>query len=97
MAGSYDKGSQVKISCTFTDVNGVAVDPTTVTVKYENPSGTETVFVYGTDAEVVKSAVGVYYVLVDVDETGTWYYRFDGAGAAVAASEAEFYVRSSEF
>ncbi len=54
--------------------------------------------VYGTDAELVKSATGVYHVDVDADEAGIWRYRFEsGSGVGQAATEGHFKVRNSYY
>ena len=93
---NFDKGDRVKVSVSFA-VNGVAVDPATVTMKYQDPSANETTLVYGTDAALVKSGTGQYYVLVDADESGQWYVRYSTTGSYQTAIEAGFYVRTSQF
>ena len=93
----YDKGDLVRVSVAFTDLAGAAVDPTAVTVRVKPPTGTLVVWVYGTDAEVVKDATGAYHADVDIDETGSWYFRWEGTGAAQAAAERLFTVRGSAF
>ena len=96
MAGSYDKGDSVRCQGTFT-LSGVDVDPTTVTVKLQDPSGNEEVFVYGTDPEIVRAAAGVYTIDVTLDEHGIWFYRWEATGNLIAAHEGNFYVADSEF
>ena len=97
MPNVYDKGDLVRCSGAFTDAAGDACDPTGVVFKFQDPSGNETTYTYGTDSELVKDSVGNYHVDVDTDEVGYWYYRFEGTGTGQAAGEASFIVRETEF
>ncbi len=97
MANTYDKGDKIRISATFQDANGTDMDPTTITVKHKKPDGTVITWVYGTDTEVVKDAVGKYHADITLDQSGTWLYRFEGTGSVVAAGEEVFHVRKSLF
>jgi hypothetical protein len=95
MTNEYDVGDLVRIQGTFTDAAGAAFDPDVVTAKYLDPSGNAT-----TDASPTKSATGVYYTDVTIDELGTWYYRFEGTaagGAKQGAEESNFQVAKSQF
>lgn len=93
MPNTYDVGDLVRVSGSFTDSDGTAVDPTTLTVYYKDPSGNVSELVNGTDTDVVKSATGNYYTDISIDEVGRWYYRFKGTGSAQAAGETFFLVR----
>lgn len=93
---NFDKGDRVKVAVSFA-INGVLVDPATVTMKYQDPSLNETTLVYGTDAALVKAGTGLYYVLVDADESGQWYVRYSTTGSYQTAIEDSFYVRTSQF
>lgn len=97
MANAYDVGDLVRCTGTFTDADGTATDPDTVVFKVKDPSANTTSYTYDTDAEVIKSATGVYYVDVDLDEAGTWWYRFEATGAGQSAAEDNFYARQSQF
>lgn len=97
MDSKYELGDLVRVTGTFTNEAGDLVDPTVVNFAYIDPAGTRTDLVYGTDVEVVKSAVGVYYVDVDADQVGRWRYRFWSTGSGQAANESYFVVRPSEF
>jgi hypothetical protein len=93
----FDKGDRVLCSGEFRDAGGELVDPATVTFKVKKPGGSITTYTYGLDVELVKDAVGKYRVEVDVDISGTWFYRFEGTGAAKSAGESEFIVKRSQF
>jgi len=96
MANIYDRGDQVRITATFTNSTGATVDPSTIVVKYKDPSGTTTTLDYS-KAEITKSTKGVYYADVTLDESGTWYVRAYGTGAAIAAASSSLEVREDEF
>jgi hypothetical protein len=89
----YQIGQLVRLAAAFTDEDDVAVDPTTVTVTITNPSGTDTAYVYGTDAEVVKDSIGNYHVDYEVDENGLWTHRWVSTGT-IAALKAYFEVNA---
>lgn len=93
----YPFGSQVRCSVVFVNEDGDEDDPTTVTFRLRDPEGEPTVYVYGDDVEVVRTAAGRFYVLVNGDKTRTWTYRFEGTGAVVAADEKRFTVAETAF
>lgn len=94
----YDLGQLVRITGTFTDSGGTVTDPATVIFAYKAPGDTAaTEYTYGVDAEVVNSGTGVYYVDLDLDEVGTWYYRFYSTGTGQAAEESRLIVQESNF
>ena len=91
---SYRVGDLVRITGTWTNAAGTAVDPDAVVVSYKPPSGTTTTLTYGVDAEVVKDSTGVYHVDIDADETGTWGYKFQSTGTGQAVGLEWFRVFS---
>ena len=94
---AYDKGDKVRFTAVFKNIAEELTDPTTVTVKIKDPSGNSSTYVYGTDLEVVKDSTGTYHIDMDIDETGIWHYRWEGAGVIKTAEESSFTVRTSEF
>jgi hypothetical protein len=90
---TYDIGDLVRIASAFTTHAGAAVDPTAVTARVKDPSGTVTVFTY--PATVAKDATGSYHADFVPTLPGVHHYRWEGTGAAVAASESFFYVQAS--
>lgn len=96
MANTYDVGDLVRVTGTFTDSSGNAQDPTAVYCAFKDPSGNVTTYQYGQDAALEKSSTGVYYVDIDVDEAGVWYYRWYATGTGQAAGESTFSVREQE-
>ncbi len=96
MPNSYIVGQLVRCTATFKNSSDVNTDPTAVLVKYKTPT-TIVTKTYGIDAEVVKSATGIYYIDLTLNEEGTWTYRFEGTGAVVAAGETWLQVGDSAF
>ena len=95
MPNSYEKNDKVRLTANFT-VNGVLTDPTTVTLKVKNLSGTISTYTYAL-AQVTKSAVGIYFKDISLDKIGEWFYRWEGTGAVEAANETYLDVKDSEF
>ena len=91
----YDIGDVVRCIGTIT-ASGTAVDPGTVIGKYINPAGSVTTYTNGVDAEMVKSATGIYYFDVSILTEGVYYYRIEGTGTNATAQEGSFLVRGSQ-
>ena len=96
MANIYNIGTLVTMRGAFTS-GSTATDPTTLTFKLKDTSGSTTTYVYGTDAELVRDSAGNFHVNYTPELPGNYYYRFAGTGACQAASEGLFSVRESEF
>ncbi len=95
MINTYAKDNQVRVSSEFT-VSGNDTDPTTVKCFYRNPTGTLITLVYGIDGALVRDATGKYHVDIFANITGSWWYRFEGTGTVVSASEDEFFILQSQ-
>lgn len=72
----------------FRDVDGALVDPASVTWTGRDPSDVDTVYVYGTDVELVKDSTGLYHVNGVLSAAGRWYFKFDGSGVGVSEDTA---------
>lgn len=94
MTDSFDIGDNKRFSITFTDIVGAAADPTAITAVITEPDGVVTTYVYGTDAELVKDSVGVYYVDWTFAKKGRHKIKISGTGAVVSAEQVEIWVRS---
>jgi hypothetical protein len=97
----FDIGDQVRWATVFRNVSAVATDPTTVKAKIRTPGGTETEYVYGVDAAVVRTGVGAYYVDVTFTESSSsarpWSLRWVASGNLVTAEERHIRVRTTNF
>lgn len=96
MTKAHDIGDMRRLQVVFTDFAGAVADPTAVTFRIKKPDGTAVSYVYGTDAALVKSTTGVYYVDFAITLAGRHVYRFVGTGAVETAENGEFYVRRNE-
>lgn len=94
----YHFGQKVRCEGLFKNRVGNPVDPDEVVrFQVKGPEGELTEYVYGTDPELVRQQVGVFYALVDANTVGWWYYRFWTTGDAQSAKERAFRVLRSEF
>ena len=76
MATTFDVGDLIRITGTWTDSAGDATDPNTVLASHKDPSNVEISLTSTTG--ITKDSTGVYYFDMDLDEEGTWKYRFYG-------------------
>lgn len=89
---SFVAGTQIKLQGVF-KVDSVETDPTTGNIRclYKNPAGTVTT-VTSTQASMVKSTTGTYYVLVTPGTTqvGVWHYHWEATAGVIVAAEDSF-------
>jgi uncharacterized protein YfaS (alpha-2-macroglobulin family) len=90
--GLYDPGSTVRLGATFR-TQGAFADPTTVTLKVKDPTGTVTTFTH--PASLTKDATGRYHRDITPNVPGQWYYRYFATGAVEATIEETFRVRET--
>lgn len=72
-------GDTRRLECRFYDFDGVATDPTTVTVRHKDPSGNITTPAAVNDPD----EVGLFYYDLITDEAGIWQFSFEGTGNGV--------------
>jgi hypothetical protein len=96
--GRHYLNTTVRIAVNFQDDDGTDVDPSTVTFKARSPGNQETSYVYATDAELVRTDTGDYFVDFVPNESGRWHYRWTSTGTGTAiALEGTFVVQASQF
>lgn len=83
---SYNLGDKVRVTGTIEQTDGTNIDPTQVYGWYRDPDDTLTTYHYGVGSQLVRSAAGVYYMDIDTDTAGIWYYGFYSTGTGKAAS-----------
>jgi hypothetical protein len=93
---NYPIGDGFRLEARF-KVDGVLTDPSTVTFQLKDPDDIITTYVYGTDAELVKTGVGIYYMDITVTKPLKWWYRIVGTGTVIAAMEHPFVGIQSQF
>jgi hypothetical protein len=94
---AYQVGQQVRLTGTFRNPEGQLADPTACTVKVRDAGGTAITY-----NDAVKDSTGVFHKDITVTKPatgggGTWYYRFEGTGAVIAANETSFAVEQTQF
>lgn len=76
----------------FRDGSAALADPSTVTLTWRVGNGTPTVWVYGTDIQVVRDSVGQYHADVANTVAGTYTAVWTGTGAVTAVGEVSWTV-----
>jgi hypothetical protein len=90
--------STVRIPVNFQDATGADVDPTTITFKLSSPDATLTTYTYSTDAQLLRTSTGDYYVDVTPSLPGRWHFRWESTGTNLtSAVEGSFVVQVSRF
>ena len=91
----YVVGDKLRISAQFKR-DRILTDPTAITFKYRAPSDQTTrVFVFGTNAELVKESVGRYYFDLAFSEGGVWKIRYESTGAVTSADQKKYRVQAA--
>jgi nitrogen fixation protein FixH len=90
--GRLYPGAEMTVSVSFTDSDGTAVDPDTVTFKLREPCGTITSYVYGTDSEVARSSAGNYTATFTPDKGGRWFCRWESTGTGKKTTADEMFI-----
>jgi hypothetical protein len=71
---------------------GVRKDPASLSVTITLPNNTSVTYVYGTDAEVVRTQVGIYYVDFLLASVGTYRVVWEASGDFAAIQELDLEV-----
>ena len=82
-------GTVIRIQATFKDVDGIARDPATVTLKVRKPSGT---VVTVTGIQHPQPGSGVYFADVMMDEAGVWRAEWSSTGNPTVVDSIDFAV-----
>lgn len=93
-ANVYDIDTSVTVQSAFSQSTGSAIDPSTVTLYVRDPTGAVTTIAMGSLTHV---GTGVWAYNINANVSGTWFYKFQGAGNVVVTSpDASFLIRSSK-
>lgn len=92
----YDEGQVVTVTATFKDKNKALQDPTTVTLKVQDPTATTpTPYTYAA-AQIIKDSQGVYHRDIDTSgKPGKWLVRYESTGQYQTSGDGAFIVRNS--
>lgn len=88
--GAHDIGDQRRLTGNFVDIDGNPADPSSVTLIIREPDGT---LITKTGGELGNVVIGTFYYDHTIAKAGRHVYRFEGAGAVIAAGETEFWAR----
>ncbi len=86
----YEVGEQVGLVVRFGSEEH-PFDPDRLIVRVRDPEGRTAELTYGHDAAVVKTAPGVYQVVVAATIPGRWQYRFVAIGKRSRAEQDGFF------
>lgn len=68
-------------------------DPTTITCSFKIGSGTPTVWVYGVNGNIQKTAAGIYFVELDTTNLpGVWTVQWRGSGGGPLAIDVDTFT-----
>lgn len=86
----YQQGSVAHLTANFTDPlnNNVAIDPSVVKLLVQSPVGTAvTTYTYNPSSGlIIRTAAGMYYADLPLDESGLWTYNWVSTGVGQASS-----------
>jgi hypothetical protein len=83
---NYLLGNVIRLSVSFKDLAGVAADPTTVVLTVKRRTSTNETLT------PTKDSVGNYHYDYTPAAAGAYFYRFNGTGALVAATQGQFTI-----
>lgn len=76
-------------------LGSVLTDPSVVKFIFHRPGdAAPTVWTYGVDAAVVRSATGKYHVDLSLNVAGSWTWRWESTGTVEAAMQGKISVRA---
>lgn len=97
---TWDRGDTIRINNTFTDIDDVPYDPTTINLKIYDPTGSLNSTVTYADAEIIRSSESIYYYDFDIPTDaiiGSWITKWIGtAGGFSDVSKNQFSVGDPE-
>lgn len=92
-----EPGTAIIYTGEFRDEDEVLTDPERVGFALINPNGQQSNFVYGTNAEVTKTATGVYRFTIVPQTTGEYEVQAVGSGVVWATGRRKFRVGQTRF
>ncbi len=79
------------------DDSDLPYDPANLSFRVSVNGGAETVYEYGTDAEVEREEEGIYELILLADQPGKWRWRAEITGTISLAVEGAYEVARSVF
>ncbi len=76
--------TQVRTAVTFRDTDDALADPPSVLCYVKAPDGTETIYTYLIDVDLVRDSVGRYHLNFLADQVGDWKVRWQAPNYVTA-------------
>lgn len=94
---TYQLDTLIQLDTTFTQSDGVTViDPTTVLLFIQTPDGVVAEYTTSTTPGIMKVSTGIYYLQIEVSQSGPWIYKWQGTGAVnITSPDVYFQVNQS--
>ena len=92
MLEHYEQDSLLRFRATFRNNAGALADPTTITLWHTEPGVAAVNYVYGTDVEVIRESLGIFYLDYVADAVGEHKWRWKGTGAVQIAIKGGFII-----
>lgn len=89
----FDVGDSRTFTASLLNKNGLAGDPSALTVEIHAPNGDVTEYAYPGDGEVTRVDEGIYAVDVVFTQKGRHQIKFIGSGNLVTAEQIEVFIR----
>lgn len=84
--GVYEIDTTIELTGVFINaLTGVYIDPTTVQLYVLDPTGVQTSYTWPSSS-IVRDQLGHFHQTITPNKSGTWLYKWQGSGAAVATS-----------
>jgi hypothetical protein len=83
---SFPSGALVSLPLSVATAAGAAGDPSSLTCRVQDPTGTITLYTLGTDPQITKLATGSYVTTFVALTAGVWYWRYHGVGGVEGAT-----------
>ena len=96
MTTKWYKFSTVRCRATFRNSGGDLADPTTVTLRVQDPLKEDREYTVAL-SEVTRESLGIFYRDTYLNRSGRWFFHYEGTGTVPAAVEGSLKVERSEF
>jgi hypothetical protein len=89
-----EPGDVMRLTITLVNkLTGALGDPGTLTFTMNAPGVAPVAYAYGTNPEVVRESVGVYYIDWLIDSAGTHRYSWKSTGSLAGVEEGSFVAK----
>lgn len=75
---TFKVGSAAVFTVVFKNASNAIDDPDTITFLWVDPDGVDGSWVFGSDPEVVRTALGTYATALPLDARGNWTGGYQG-------------------